>query len=101
MNETKRKLENLRSYFRRETKKLQDHERKTSEKIVSRWPYYECLQFIQEFMSVKNETGSEVGFQKVRGGQKLQFTERVRNTQRESEIVHRLNDCSPGPTRSH
>ena len=65
VNETKRKLENLRSYFRRETKKLQDHERKTSEKIVSRWPYYECLQFIQEFMSVKNETGSEVGFQKV------------------------------------
>ena len=37
VNETKRKLENLRSYFRRETKKLQDHERKTGEKLVSRY----------------------------------------------------------------
>lgn len=63
VNETKRKLENLRSYFRRETKKLQDHERKTGEKLVSRWPYYESLHFIQEFMSVKNETG-ETGFAK-------------------------------------
>ena len=66
MNETKRKLENLRSYFRRETKKLQDHERKTSEKLMSRWPYYESLQFIHEFMSVKNESGAEMGFSKVR-----------------------------------
>ena len=65
MNETKRKLENLRSYFRRETKKLQDHERKTSEKLLSRWPYYESLQFIHEFMSVKNESGAEMGFAKV------------------------------------
>jgi len=64
VNETKRKLENLRSYFRRETKKLQDHERKTNEKLVSRWPYYESLQFIHEFMSVKNESGAELGFAK-------------------------------------
>lgn len=64
VNETKRKLENLRSYFRRETKKLQDHERKTNEKLQSRWPYYESLQFIHEFMSVKNESGAELGFAK-------------------------------------
>ena len=65
VNETKRKLENLRSYFRRETKKLQDHERKTGEKLHSKWPYYDSLHFICEFMSVKNEGGSETGFAKV------------------------------------
>ena len=34
--------------------------------IQRRWPYYESLQFIHEFMSVKNESGAEVGFAKVR-----------------------------------